>query len=55
MNREFKKTDKITIPKGNMSYPGFYETESSVDLQLDKVFDITHFRVGRDCKINLDL
>merc|ERR1719378_1197058 len=28
-----------------MSYPGFYETESSLDIVLEKVLEITHFRL----------
>jgi len=41
----FPKSGKVTIPKGNMSYPGFYETESSLEVVLEKVVDITHFRL----------
>ena len=30
-----------------MTYPGVFETESSLTIQLDKVLDITHFKVSR--------
>lgn len=42
---DFTKSDSVTIPKGNMSYPGFFETESSLDIVLEKVVEITHFRL----------
>ena len=47
INKEYTSSDVVTIPKGNMTYPGVFETESSLTIQLDKVLDITHFKVRR--------
>ena len=46
IKKEYKSSESITIPHGNMSYVGMYETESNLDIVLDKVLDITHFRVS---------
>ena len=46
IKKDYKSSDSVTIPKGNMSYAGIYETESSLDIVLEKVLDITHFRVS---------
>ncbi|XP_063676326.1 uncharacterized protein LOC134812722 isoform X2 [Bolinopsis microptera] len=45
IKKDYKTSDSVTIPKGNMSYAGIYETESSLDIVLEKVLDITHFRL----------
>ena len=49
IKKDYKSSDSVTIPKGNMSYAGIYETESSLDIVLEKVLDITHFRVSCKC------
>ncbi|KAL5264644.1 hypothetical protein ACHWQZ_G005657 [Mnemiopsis leidyi] len=45
IKNEYKSSESITIPHGNMSYVGMYETESNLDIVLEKVLDITHFRL----------
>ena len=47
IKKEYKSSDSITIPHGNLSYAGMYETESNLNIVLDKVLEITHFRVGK--------
>jgi len=45
INQTVVSSGRIAIPGGNMSYQGWYETVSSVEVVLDKVLDITHFRL----------
>jgi len=45
IKKNYGGSGSVTIPKGNMSYPGIYETESSLDIILEKVLEITHFRL----------
>ena len=39
-------SEAAIIPHGNLSLSGFYETESSIEVVLEKVLDVTHFRVS---------
>lgn len=42
----FTMSEAAIIPHGNLSLSGFYETESSIEVVLEKVLDVTHFRVS---------
>ena len=48
VNETIKSSLKLEIPNGNMSYQGMFETASSVEVVLEKVLDITHFRVSHN-------
>lgn len=45
IKNEYKSSKQITIPHGNLSYAGMYETESNLEIVLEKVLEITHFRL----------
>jgi len=49
----FTSSNAAIIPHGNLSLSGFYETESSIEVVLEKVLDVTHFRLdfGVDYRI----